>query len=76
MLMYNLIKYSNNYSKASGSLWQHDRDQPNTSIANSESFKFKAKITGSTPDDGNIKDVKILVLLSYLSNFGEALEMP
>ena len=70
------MKYSNNCSKTSGSLWQHDRDQPNTSLASSESFKFKVKITGGTPDDGNIKDVKTLVLLSYLSNFGGALEMP
>ena len=26
MPMYNLIKYSNNYSKTSGSLWQYYRD--------------------------------------------------
>ena len=28
MPMYNLIEYSNNYSKASGILWQYFRDQP------------------------------------------------
>ena len=28
MLMYNLIEYSNNYSKTSGSLWQYYRDEP------------------------------------------------
>ena len=27
MPMYNLIEYSNNYSKTSGSLWQHCKDQ-------------------------------------------------
>ena len=26
--MYNLIKYSNNYSKTSGILWQYCRDEP------------------------------------------------
>ena len=26
MLMYNLIEYSDNYSKASGSLWQYCKD--------------------------------------------------
>ena len=28
MPMYNLIKYSDNYSKASGSLWQYCKDKP------------------------------------------------
>ena len=28
MSMYNFIKYSDNYSKTSGSLWQYDRDEP------------------------------------------------
>ena len=27
--MYNLIEYSNNYSKTSGRLWQYYRDDPN-----------------------------------------------
>ena len=30
MPMYNLIKYSDNYSKTSGSLWQYYRDKPFT----------------------------------------------
>ena len=45
MLMYNLIEYSNNYSKTSGSLWQYYRDEPNDNITQSESFLFKLKIT-------------------------------
>ena len=28
MLMYNLIEYNDNYLKKSGSLWQHNRDEP------------------------------------------------
>ena len=55
--MYNLIEYSDNYSKTSGSLWQYYKDDPNDNIADSESFKSKVKITGKTADDGNTKDV-------------------
>ena len=39
MPMYNLIKYSDNYSKTSGSLWQYRKDIPNDNLASSESFK-------------------------------------
>ena len=46
MPMYDLIEYSDNYAKASGSLWQYDRDEPNDNLVNSESFKSKIKITG------------------------------
>ena len=46
MPMYNLIEYSDNYSKTSGSLWQYYKDGPNNNIADSESFKFTVKITG------------------------------
>ena len=58
MLMYNLIEYSNNYSKTSESLWQCYKDEPNDNIADSESFKYKVKITGKTPADGNTKNVE------------------
>ena len=74
--MYNLIEYSDNYVKTSGSLWQYYRDEPNNVLANSESFKFKVKITGKTPADDNEKDVEIMVPLKYLSNFWRTLEMP
>ena len=46
MPMYNLIEYSDNYAKTSGSLWQYFRDEPNDNLADSES---KIKITGKTP---------------------------
>ena len=74
--MYNLIEYSDNYAKTSGSLWQYYRDEPNDNLANSESFKSKIKITGKTPHNGNEKDVEIMVPLKYLSNFWRTLEMP
>ena len=37
--MYNLIEYSNNYSKTSGSLWQYYKDEPNDNLTDSKSFK-------------------------------------
>ena len=76
MPMYNLIEYSDNYSKTSGSLWQYYKDDPNDNITQSESFKSKIKITGKTPAAGNTKDVEIIVPLKYLSNFWRTIEMP
>ena len=45
-------------------------------MAGSESFKSKVKITEKIPDDGNTKNVEIIVPLKYLSNFWRTLEMP
>ena len=53
--MYNLIGYSDDYSKTSGSLWQYCKDIPAVNNAGNivefttyttGSFKFKTKITG------------------------------
>ena len=79
MPMCNLIEYSCNYSKTSGSLWQHYTDEPNDNLGkttNSGSFKSKLKITGNTPAGGNTKDVEIIEPLKYLSNFCRISEMP
>ena len=43
MLIYDLIEYSVNYSKISGSLWQYYRDKPNENLTDSESFESKLK---------------------------------
>ena len=85
MPMYNLIEYSDNYAKTTGSLWQYCKDIParnaNDDIVifsgdnTTDSFKFKAKITGQTGNDGT-KDLEIMVPLKYLSNFWRTLEMP
>ena len=86
MPMYNLIEYSDNYAKTTGSLWQYCKDIPARNNANNaiiifsednitDSFKFKAKITGETGNNGT-KDVEIMVPLKYLSNFWRTLEMP
>ena len=45
MPMYNLIEYSDNYSKTSAGLWQYYKDDSNDNIAGSESFRYKLKIT-------------------------------
>ena len=78
MPMYNLIEYSDNYAKTTGSLWQYFRDEPvaNDDIEDSKSFKSKIKITGKTPNDDNEKDVEIMVPLKYLSNFWRTFEVP
>ena len=85
MPTYNLIEYSDNYSKTSGSLWQYCKEIPavdddgdiadfNGAIA-TDSFNFKTKITGQTNDNGII-NVEIMVPLKYLSNFWRTLEIP
>ena len=51
MPMYNLIEYSVDYWKTSGSLWQYYKDDTNNILADSESFKPKVKITGKTPNN-------------------------
>ena len=45
-------------------------------LVDSESFKSKIKITGKTRDNGNTKEVEIIVPLKYLSNFWRTLEVP
>ena len=76
MPTYNLIEYSDNYSKTSGSLWQYYKDDPNDDLTDSESFKSKVNITGNTPNNGNTKDVVIIVPLKYLSSFWRTPERP
>ena len=65
MPMHNLIRYSDNYLKTSGSLLQFYRDEPALNDAgavanfpdNSASFKYKQKIAGET-GAGSIKILK------------------
>ena len=76
MPMYNLIEYSNSYSKASGSLYQFCGDEPNNIITSSEWFKFKSKFLDNTNNNASIINVKIAVPLKYLSNFWRTLVMP
>ena len=79
MPMYNLLEYSKNYEKTTGSLWNYYRDKPNSStdddnithsILNSESFDYKANFIGSVTNNNLIKNnVKIVIPLKHLSNF-------
>ena len=52
--MYNLLEYSKNYRKTTGSLWNYYRDKPsNPLFSNSESFKYKTNTVGKTPEDND-----------------------
>ena len=85
MPMYNLIEYNDNYSKTSGSLWQHCKEIPAVNNAGNvvgfnganatDSFNFRTKITDQTNNNGII-NVEIMVPLKYLSDFWRTLEMP
>ena len=66
MPMCNLIEYSDNYAKTSGTLWQYFKDEPDDNLADSESFKSKIKITGKSPNNDTEKDVEIMVPRKYL----------
>ena len=66
--MYNLIEYSDNYSKTSRRLWQHFRDESaltDNAIANfyaannRASLKLKQKITGKTAGNSRKDFIKI-----------------
>ena len=89
MPMYNLLEYSKNYEKTSGSLFNYYRDEPkehtigdgnnaiNISIRNSESFDYKTKIVGSLAAGELEKDdVEIAIPLKYLGNFRRSLNIP
>ena len=46
--MYNVIEYSSNYSKTTGSLWFNSKDEAtdfNNNIKNTDDFKFFKKLT-------------------------------
>ena len=79
MPMYNLIEYSDNYSKTSGRLWQYCKDIPavnnNGDIVGfnranaTDWFNFETRIIGQTDNNGRT-NIEIMVPLKYL------LEMP
>ena len=70
-----LIEYSDTYSKTSRGLWQYFRDEPNATLAKSESFESKTKTTGKISANWNTKDFKMPVPLKYLINIWKTLEM-
>ena len=87
MPMYNLLEYSKNYKKTTGSLWNYYIDQPSNPLpTNSESFKYKTSITGSTynvDDDDDYdankvgkKETEVVIPRKNLSNFQRSLNIP
>ena len=88
MPMYNLLEYSKNYRKTTGSLWNYYRDEPSNPLSsNSESFKYKTSITGNTYNVGDgeagynadkvgKKETEIVVPLKHLNNFWRTLNIP
>ena len=77
MPMYNLLEYSKNYRKTTGSLWNYYGDEPNSgavgninySIRNSKSFAYKTSNTGKLEGNNAGKDdMEIVVPLKFLSN--------
>ena len=86
--MYNLLEYSKNYRKATGSLQNYYKDEPsNPLFSNSASFKYKTSITGNTYNDGVNDDgydankigknkTEVVIPLKHLSNFCRALNIP
>ena len=97
MPIYNLLEYSKNYRKTISSLYNYYRDElsddnnpnnfPNTNVVNSNTFKYKNKITGNTYNvaegaDGHDanrvgkQDVELAIPLEYLGNFWRALNIP
>ena len=76
--MYNLLEYSKNYRKTTGSVWNYYRDEPSNPLSsNSESFKYKTSITGKTTENNDsLTNVKVVIPLKYLSNFWRSLNIP
>ena len=86
--MCNLLEYSKNYRKTTGSLWNYYRDEPSNPLSsNSESFKYKTSITGNTYNIGageegydankvGKNETEVVIPLKHLSNFWRSLNIP
>ena len=95
--MYNLLEYSKNYRKTIGSLYNYYRDElsddaddnnfDNIKVVNSNTFKYKNKITGNTYNvDAGVdgcdvnktgkQEIELAIPLKYLGNFWRALNIP
>ena len=97
MSMYNLLEYSKNYRKTIGSLYNYygdelsddadDNNFDNIKVVNSNTFKYKNKITGNTynvdagaqgydVNKNGTQEVELTIPLKYLGNFWRALNSP
>ena len=96
MSMYNLLEYSKKYRKTIGSLYNYYTDElsddaddnnfDNIKVVNSNTFKYKNKITGNTynvdagaqgydVNKNGTQEVELAVPLKYLGNFWRALNI-
>ena len=97
MPIYNLLEYSKNYRKTIGSLYNYYRDElsddaddnnfDNIKVINSNTFKYKNKITGNAynvnagaqgydVNKNGTQEVELAIPLKYLGNFWRALNIP
>ena len=89
MSLYNLLYYSKNYKKTSGSLYNYYRDEPNSgninnprgairyTIVNSKSFNYKASLTGKLQGNNTeLENIEVAVPLKYLSKFFRTSDIP
>ena len=97
MPMYNLLEYSKNYRETIGSLYNYYTDElsddagdnnfDNIKIVNSNTFKYKNKVTGNTynanasaqgydVNKNGTQEVELAIPLKYLGNFWRALNIP
>ena len=81
MSMYNLLEYSRNRRKTTGSLWNYYRHEPSNPLSsNSKSFKYNTSISGNNYNVGDGEagydankagknEIEVVILLKHLSNF-------
>ena len=82
--VYNLLEYSENYSKTSGSLWNYYRDEVNDSAnenndANNFTINNNKTATSKSLEykinDNNILEAEVVAPLKYFSNFWRSLDL-
>ena len=97
MSMYNLLEHSKNYRKTIRLLYNYFRDElsddaddnnfDNIKVVNSNTFKYKNKMTGNTynvdagaegydVNKNGTQEVELAIPLNYLGNFWRALNIP
>ena len=93
MPMYNLLEYSKNYRKTIGSLYNYyrdglgDNDNNNDNTVNSDTFRYKNKVTGNTynvdagaqgydVNKNGTQEIELAIPLKHLGNFWRVLNIP
>ena len=78
MPMNNLLEYSKNYRKITGSLWNYYRLEPSNPLSsNSESFKYKTSIAEKMlQNSDSLTNAKVVIPLKHFSNFCRSLDIP